>query len=66
MRAGHSAGAGGGAAAPAPTSNNAIDLWAPLGIYTVTLTVGGKTRTQTATIAKTQGWSMGIQSQIIR
>ena len=59
-------GAGGGSTAPAPTSNNPIDQWAPLGNYTVTLAVGGKTLTQTAVIAKTQGWSMGIQPQIIR
>ena len=30
------------------------------------LTVNGKTLTHTAVIAKTQGWSMGIQPQIIR
>jgi photosystem II stability/assembly factor-like uncharacterized protein len=59
-------GGGGGSTAPAPASNNPIDQWAPLGDYTVTVTVGGKTLTQTATIAKTQGWTMGIQPEIIR
>ena len=64
---GPSTGSGrGGTAAPAPVSANPIDQWAPLGNYTISLTVGGKTLTQTATIAKTQGWSMGIQPQVIR
>ncbi len=57
---------GGGSNAPALASANPIDLWAPLGDYTVTVTVAGKTMTQTAAIAKTQGWTMGVQSQIIR
>jgi hypothetical protein len=32
----------------------------------VTLTVAGNTLTQKATIAKTQGWSIGATPQIIR
>jgi hypothetical protein len=43
-----------------------LDRLAPLGEYTVTLTVGGKTFTQKAQITKTQGWSIGVVPQIIR
>jgi hypothetical protein len=57
---------GGGAPAGGPVSANPIDQWAPLGDYTVRLTVGGKSLSQKATIAKTQGWSIGATPQIIR
>jgi hypothetical protein len=57
---------GGGAPAAGPVSSNPIDQWAPLGDYTVTVTVAGKTLTQTAKISRTQGWSMGIRPEIIR
>lgn len=43
-----------------------LDRLAPLGEYTVTLDVGGKTFTQKAQITKTQGWSIGAVPQIIR
>jgi hypothetical protein len=56
----------GGAPAAGPVSANPIDQWAPLGDYNVTVTVADKTLTQTAKIAKTQGWSMGIRPEIIR
>jgi photosystem II stability/assembly factor-like uncharacterized protein len=49
-----------------PASASPIDQWAPLGDYTVTLTVAGKTLTQTARVDKTQGWSIGTTPQIIR
>jgi photosystem II stability/assembly factor-like uncharacterized protein len=66
-RGGPAASAGqGGARAGGPASANPIDQWAPLGDYTVTLTVAGNTLTQKATIAKTQGWSIGATPQIIR
>jgi hypothetical protein len=57
---GHRGGPAGAASA------NPIDQWAPLGDYTVTLSVGGTTLTQQARIAKTQGWSIGANPQIIR
>jgi hypothetical protein len=43
-----------------------LDQLAPLGEYTVTLEVGGKTLTQKARILKTQGWSLGLVPQTIR
>jgi hypothetical protein len=42
------------------------DLWVPLGQYTVTLEVGGRTLTRTASITGTQGWSLGLQPRVIR
>ena len=42
------------------------ELWVPLGEYTVTLEVGGRTLTRTAQITKTQGWSLGLQPKVIR
>lgn len=65
-RIGGGRGARGGGPVGPPASANPIDQWAPLGDYTVTVTVGGKTMTQTAKIAKTQGWSIGLQSTVIR
>ena len=60
-------GAGGGrGAGGAPAGGSVLDQLAPLGDYTVTLTAAGRTLTQTATIAKTQGWSLGTAPQIIR
>jgi hypothetical protein len=35
------------------------DQWAPIGMYLVTLEVGGQKLTQPAQITKTQGWSVG-------
>ena len=43
-----------------------LDQLAPLGDYTVTLTVGATTLTQKARIAKTQGWAFGTSPQTIR
>lgn len=43
-----------------------IDLLAPLGDYTVTLEVAGQRITRTATIAKTQGWSLNGAPVTIR
>jgi hypothetical protein len=60
--AGGRAGGGGGAT----RGGAALDQLAPLGEYTVTLDVGGKTFTQKAMIVKTQGWSLGLTPQVIR
>ena len=68
-RAGGGGGRGGALAATgaAPASGSGpLNQWAALGEYTVTLSVGGTTLTQKATIAKTQGWSVGANPQIIR
>jgi photosystem II stability/assembly factor-like uncharacterized protein len=43
-----------------------LDQLMPLGDYTITLTVGGQTRTTKGTIAKTQGWTVGWVPQVIR
>ena len=61
-------GAGGGAVglAQGRGATNVLDQWAPLGEYTVTLDVGGKTFVQKGRITKTQGWSLGSSPQIIR
>jgi photosystem II stability/assembly factor-like uncharacterized protein len=55
-------GAGGGGRGGPPV----VELLAPLGEYTVTLEVGGRTLSRKATIAKTQGWPLGAVPQIIR
>ena len=59
-------GAGGGTTIQGPVSSDPIAQWLPLGDYTVTLSVAGQTLSQKATIARTQGWSLGIRPQIIR
>jgi hypothetical protein len=51
---------------PGRGAGGPLDQWAPLGDYTVTVSVAGRTLTQTATIAQTQGWSIGGTPQIIR
>jgi hypothetical protein len=61
---GGGAGAGGGALGRGAA--NPLDQWAPLGTYTVTLEVGGKTLVQTGQITHTQGWSLATSPQIIR
>jgi hypothetical protein len=43
-----------------------LDLLAPLGDYTVTLEVAGRRLSRTATITKTQGWSLAGSPVIIR
>ena len=60
---GRGAGAGGGAPG---RGGNPLDQWAPLGTYTVTLEVGGKTLVQSGQITHTQGWSLAPSPQIIR
>jgi hypothetical protein len=42
-----------------------IDRLLPLGDYTVTLEVAGKTLTQKARIAKTQGWTIGTAAPFV-
>jgi len=60
-------GAGGGARGGGATRGGAgLDTLVPLGDYLVSVTVGGQTLTQKATIAKTQGWSIGQSPTIIR
>lgn len=49
-----------------PASGNVIDRLAPLGDYTVTLEVRGRSVTKTGSITKTQGWSIGLMPQVIR
>jgi len=62
-----SAGRGRGAGqAPAAPGSTVLDQLMPLGEYVVTLSVAGETRTARATIAKTQGWSIGPSPQVIR
>jgi photosystem II stability/assembly factor-like uncharacterized protein len=43
-----------------------LDHLMPLGDYTITLSVGGQTRTTKGTIAKTQGWTVGWVPQVVR
>ena len=57
---------GAGRRGSGPPAANPLDQWMPLGDYAVTLAVAGKTLTQHAQIAKTQGWSIGAAPQIIR
>jgi len=60
-------GAGEGAGGGGRANANPLDQWLPLGDYTVTLTVAGKTFTQTARIVKTIGWSLdGPKPAVIR
>jgi hypothetical protein len=81
MRVPGAGGRGGGrGAAPAPTAGRAgtpppptvgrggagLDQLMPLGEYTVTLEVDGKTRAEKARITKTMGWSLAPSPQIIR
>ena len=56
----------GAGAGPPPAGGSILDQWMPLGEYTVTLDVGGKTLAEKATIARTQGWTLGSKPQIIR
>jgi hypothetical protein len=60
--AGPAAGRGGGAT----RGGAALDQLAPLGEYTVSLTVAGKALSTKARIVKTQGWSIGMTPEIIR
>jgi hypothetical protein len=64
-RGGRGGGAAGGGRQAGP-GVNVLDQWAPLGEYTVTLDVGGKTFTRKAQITKMQGWSIGATPQIIK
>lgn len=65
-RAGGAGAAGAGAQGQGRGSVNPLDQWAALGEYTITVEVAGQKLTQTARIAKTQGWSIGGAPQIIR
>jgi hypothetical protein len=49
-----------------PAVGDPLDAFAPLGDYTVTVEVNGRTLTQKAQIVKTQGWSLGPNPQVIR
>jgi photosystem II stability/assembly factor-like uncharacterized protein len=67
------AGGGGGRGQPCvsgrsggPAVGDPLDAFAPLGDYTVTVEVNGRTLTQKAQIVKTQGWSLGPNPQVIR
>jgi len=63
---GGGAGGGGARGGGATRGGAGIEQLAPLGEYTVTLELGGKTLTQKGRIAKTQGWPTGAVPQIIR
>ena len=43
-----------------------IDRLPALGVYTITVEVGGQTRTEKGRIVRTQGWSIGPTTQTIR
>ena len=64
--AGAAPGTGGRATGNATRGGAALDQLLPLGDYTVTLDIAGKTYTQPAKIVKTQGWSLGLTPQVIR
>jgi len=55
-----------GGAFGSSASGTLIDQLPPLGEYTVTLTVGGRSFTQQASIVRTQGWAIGADLQTIR
>ena len=57
---------GGRGAGPGRGGPAAVDYLAPLGDYTVTVNVAGRTLTQNALIAKTQGWTLGPTPVTIR
>ena len=59
-------GGGGGGGNPGRGGPTIIELLAPLGEYTVTVNVAGRTLTQKATIVRTQGWSLNGAPVIIR
>ena len=59
-------GAGTGRGGGATRGGAGLDQLAPLGEYTVTLEIAGKTLSQKARIVKTQGWSLGLTPQQIR
>ena len=65
-RGGGPGAAGAGRGGGATRGGAALDQLAPLGEYTITLTVAGKTLTTKARIAKTQGWSIGMTPETIR
>ena len=60
------AGGGAGGGNPGRGGPTILELLAPLGEYTVTVNVGGRTLTQQASIVKTQGWSLNGAPVIIR
>jgi len=58
--------AGGRGGGPGRGGPAAVDYLAPLGDYTVTVNVAGRTLTQKARVAKTQGWTLGPTPVTIR
>jgi hypothetical protein len=65
-RGGRGAEGGAGGGRQAGPGVDPLAQWAPLGEYTVTLDVAGKTFTQKAFITKMQGWSIGATPQVIK
>jgi hypothetical protein len=63
---GRGTGGGAGTGRQAGPGQDPLAQWAPLGEYTITLDVAGKTFTQKAQITKMQGWSIGATPQVIR
>ena len=66
MRVPSEQGAGGGGGGGVGNPGSPLDQWMPLGDYEVTLEVAGERLTQRATIAKTQGWTLGPTPVVIR
>ena len=66
MRLGADGGGAGARTGGASRGGARLDQLAPLGEYTITLEIGGKTLTQKARITKTQGWPLGLTPQVIR
>ena len=57
---------GAAARTPRPAPRTVLEQLAPLGDYTVTLQVDGKTLSRTARITATQGWRIGPNPEVIR
>jgi photosystem II stability/assembly factor-like uncharacterized protein len=67
IRPAAAAGPGGrGGATPGRGGPTVLEYLAPLGDYTVTVNVAGRSLTQRASIAQTQGWKLGPSPVIIR
>jgi photosystem II stability/assembly factor-like uncharacterized protein len=65
-RGGGAGGRGAGTGRGGGRGGAGLDQLAPLGEYTVTLEIAGRTLTEKARIIKTQGWSLGLTPQVIR
>lgn len=59
-------GGGGGGRGGGRGGGNPVSQLVPLGDYTVTLEVAGRTFTTAASITATQGWSIGASPRVIR